>query len=100
MNTSDASDSEEHGVRSPAARDPDRRLRRWVLLGLGVPLLCIGLYALSYGPAVWLMQHRRVESSTVERVYLPIEGFADLVPGGARLLHGYVELWVREPPAP
>lgn len=100
MNTS--ATSEGNGTRSPAVREQNRRLRLWlwVLTGLGVPLLFIGLYALSYGPAVWLMQHRRIESSTVERVYMPIEGFADLIPGGVRLLHRYVELWVQEPPAP
>ena len=56
------------------------------------------LYALSFGPALWLTQNRKVSTKTVQRLYYPLEMTSAVVPGASGLLRAYADLWAKDHP--
>lgn len=70
---------------------------RLTLFGL-LPLLALFLaYALSSGPALYLMQRRLLDQDLVVTVYFgpyaPLQMIVSVVPGGDAAMKGYVEFW-------
>ena len=73
------------------------RARRVALLGL-LPLAGLLLaYALSSGPALYLMQRRVLDQDLVAAVYFgpyaPLQMVVGIVPGGDAAMKSYVAFW-------
>ena len=66
--------------------------------GIIIAATIIGLpfcYVLSFGPAMWLMEHGYLSHYVVMYVYMPIDMLATMFPPVARVLNRYMAFWLR-----
>lgn len=79
--------------------DAEQKRARWPIVAvllLGLLLLPV-LYALSIGPAYWLMQHNRISIDAYASFYSPLAPLADFYPPFDNFLEWYLPLFVATP---
>lgn len=63
-----------------------------IAVTIGFVLLPV-LYLLSIGPAVWLVEHKRMPEPLAEVIYAPVLILADWAPAFRNLLEWYIQFW-------